>query len=124
MSEEKPFLLRLAADMEFFSRELLQSDNFMTRVHFADHLQTAWLEMQKEIEYFLKTGKAGMQSPKSGTPAPEKKIVLKRNKPMPSETPHEDHPKDEHQFRFRDQTMADAAAILLTENGKLHGREI
>jgi hypothetical protein len=123
MADEKPLLLTLAADIDYYVHELLASERFMKRVHFADHLQGTWFQMVKEIEHFVKTGKPELIEEK-----PAKKFASpKRAKLRALDAPHEDHAKvkpDEHQSRFRDRTMAAGAAILLAEHGKLHGSDI
>jgi hypothetical protein len=121
MGTEKPLLLRHAEDFEYYARQLLDADIFMKRVHFADHLQTTWFAMRQEIEHILKTGKPELVQEK---PVTKRVGPQRRTKPPALNAPHEDHPKDEPKLRFRDKTVADGAAILLAEQGKLHGREI
>jgi hypothetical protein len=125
MANENSVLLKLAADMEYFARELLDAEPFMKRVHFADHLQTSWFQMKDAIELFLKTGEVELAKEKNVT---KKVLTLKRIPRTPAkQQAHEDHPKiesKEHEVRFRDVTMADGAAILLAEHKQLHGKAI
>jgi hypothetical protein len=128
MSNEKPLLPKLAGDMEYFARQVVEAkDDYMKQVHYSDHLQTTWWAIKDEIELILKTGEVSTIEDRptfadSGESDRPGAILSEANNRLREE----DHPerKAKPDFRFRDLTLVEGAVILLTENGKLHGREI
>jgi hypothetical protein len=127
MQIQKPLLSKLAVDMEYFARQVVESKEYMRQVHFADHLQTTWWEIKEEIEQILKTGEVSTIEEKPAIaevtePDRPGAILSEANDRLRGD----DHPetKARPDFRFRDLTLVEGAVILLTEEGRLHGREI
>ena len=121
MSDENAVILKLATDMEYYARELLDAEPFMKKVHFADHLQTAWFQLKDEIEHFIKTGEVKLAREKNIT---NERPSSKQLRIVKGDDLHESHPKPDLGLRFRNVTMADGAALLLAEHKQLHGKKI
>jgi hypothetical protein len=56
MNKVNSKLINCASEIANLTHTLLDAEHFMQRVHFADRLQSTWLQMEGLIEHFLKAG--------------------------------------------------------------------
>jgi hypothetical protein len=134
MGRGKPLLIDAIEEMRAYAFLLLEERAFMGRVHYADHVHGAWVRAIKEIEHFLKTGKPNQVEKSLEVVAGPRRLRTVSSRVRPANEPREVAPAvhsaesakrpDEHQVRFRGATLADAAANLLLEHRKLHGKKI
>jgi hypothetical protein len=119
MNKVNSKLINCASEIANLAHAMLDAEHFMQRVHFADRLQSTWLQMEGLIEHFLKTGKSEAIEESSSVP---RKDASSSGIGTPAEQLLEGAADGSSQFR--DRTLADAAAALLATHGTLHGSKI